>query len=100
MTVGSGIQVILRLLPQQLESLQCFYYLWEGIVKYPVEMVSGGMKYIPCFIQIGTGFRKLLEGIHTHTYIHTDRQTDRQTDRHTHTQQGVPISLFLFFEGK
>jgi hypothetical protein len=26
MTIGSGIEVILRLLPQQFERLQCWYY--------------------------------------------------------------------------
>jgi hypothetical protein len=26
MTIGSGVQVILRVLPQQLEMLQCSYY--------------------------------------------------------------------------
>jgi hypothetical protein len=25
-TIGSGIQVLLRLLPQQFEGLQCWYY--------------------------------------------------------------------------
>jgi hypothetical protein len=31
MTIGSGIRVILRLLPQQFESMQCWYYGWEDV---------------------------------------------------------------------
>jgi hypothetical protein len=43
MRIGSGIRVILRLLPQQFEMLQCWYYWWEGFMKYAVEMTSCGM---------------------------------------------------------
>jgi hypothetical protein len=34
MTVGSGIQAILSLLPQQYEWLQCWCYWWERFMKY------------------------------------------------------------------
>jgi hypothetical protein len=27
--------------------------LWEGLMKYTVEMGSGGMMYVPSFIKIG-----------------------------------------------
>jgi hypothetical protein len=37
-----------------------------GILKYAVEMTSGGMVYIPSFIKIGSGTQKLLE-INVHT---------------------------------
>jgi hypothetical protein len=53
--------------------------LYMGFMKYPVEMASRGMMYIPRFIQIGSGLRKLLEGLHIQAYI------DRQT--HTHSKE-------------
>jgi hypothetical protein len=36
MTIGSGIQVVLRLLPQQFEGIQCCYYRWERFLKFAV----------------------------------------------------------------
>jgi hypothetical protein len=33
-------------------------------MKYAVEMSSGGMVYIPSFIQIGSGIQKLMGVIH------------------------------------
>jgi hypothetical protein len=45
MTIGSGIQAILRVLPQQFESLLCWYYWWEGFIMYATEMTSRGMVY-------------------------------------------------------
>jgi hypothetical protein len=39
-TIGPGIRVILRLLPQLFERLQCWYYWWEEFVKYAVQMAS------------------------------------------------------------
>jgi hypothetical protein len=33
MTIDSGIQVILRLLPQQFDWLQCWYYCWDEFRK-------------------------------------------------------------------
>jgi hypothetical protein len=45
---GSGIQVILRLLPRQSERLQCWYYWWEELsMMCAVEMGSGGMICVP-----------------------------------------------------
>jgi hypothetical protein len=44
-TMGSGSQLILKLLSQQFERLQCWYYRWAGLVKYAVEMASGGTKF-------------------------------------------------------
>jgi hypothetical protein len=32
MTIGSGIRVILTVLPQQFERLQCWYYWQEGFM--------------------------------------------------------------------
>jgi hypothetical protein len=43
--IGSGMQVILLLLHQKFERLQYRYYSWE-ILKYAVEMPSGGIIYI------------------------------------------------------
>jgi hypothetical protein len=40
-----GIQVILRLLPQQFERLQCLHYRQGGFMKYADEMASRGMIY-------------------------------------------------------
>jgi hypothetical protein len=37
MTIDLDSQVILRLL-QQIERLQCWYYWWEGFMKYAIEM--------------------------------------------------------------
>jgi hypothetical protein len=36
-------------------------------MKYAVEMGSGAMIYIPSFIKIGSGTRKLTRGTHRHT---------------------------------
>jgi hypothetical protein len=36
-------------------------------MKYAVEMGSGAVIYIPSFIKIGSGVRKLIGGIHRHT---------------------------------
>jgi hypothetical protein len=36
-------------------------------MKYAVEMASGGMTYIPNFINIGSGIQKLIAGIHGQT---------------------------------
>jgi hypothetical protein len=66
MTIGVGIQLILKLLPQQFERLQCWYYWREEFMKYAVEMASGGIIYIPGFIKISSGVQKLLGGA-THT---------------------------------
>jgi hypothetical protein len=47
MTTSSGIQVILMLLAQQYEMLQCWSYSLEVFIKYcVVEMVSGGVIYV------------------------------------------------------
>jgi hypothetical protein len=37
-------------------------------VKYAVEMGSGAAIYIPSFIKIGSGIRKLKGAIYKHTY--------------------------------
>jgi hypothetical protein len=33
---------------------------WEGFIMYAVEMGSGAMIYIPSFVNIGSGFQKLI----------------------------------------
>jgi hypothetical protein len=33
-------------------------------MKYAVEMGSGSMIYIPCFIKTGSAIQKVLEGVH------------------------------------
>jgi hypothetical protein len=43
MTTSSGIRVTLRVLPQQFDRLQCWYYWWDGFKKYAIEMASSGM---------------------------------------------------------
>jgi hypothetical protein len=45
MMICSSIQVILRLLPQQFERLQCWHYRCEGFMKYTMEMGLGAMIY-------------------------------------------------------
>jgi hypothetical protein len=42
MTIISDFQVILKLIPQQFESLKCWYYRWEAFIKYTIEMGSDG----------------------------------------------------------
>jgi hypothetical protein len=49
--------------------------LWEGFMKYAVEMDSGAMIYIPSFVKIGSAIQKLIGG-------------------------GILISLLLFFFSK
>jgi hypothetical protein len=41
--------------------------IWEGFMKYAVEMGSGTMTYIPSFIEICPGVQKLIWKIHRHT---------------------------------
>jgi hypothetical protein len=60
MTIGSGIQVIFRVLPQQSERLQCWHYRWDRFMKYAADMISGGMIYTPSFMTIGSGIRVIL----------------------------------------
>jgi hypothetical protein len=36
-------------------------------MKYAAEMGSNAIIYIPSFIKIGSGIRKLVRGIHGHT---------------------------------
>jgi hypothetical protein len=31
--IGSGVQAILRVLSQQFDRLQCWYYMWEGFMR-------------------------------------------------------------------
>jgi hypothetical protein len=40
------------------EAIQCWYWCWEGFIKYAVEMTSDGMIYIPSFIMIGCYYTK------------------------------------------
>jgi hypothetical protein len=84
MAIGSDVQVILRLLPQLFESLQCWYNWWEGFVKYAVEMASGGMVFVRNFIKIGAGIQKLL-GV---------EQICRCTDAHTDSKH-KPTAIFF-----
>jgi hypothetical protein len=51
MPFRSGIQVILKLLPQQSERLPCWYYRWEGFMKHAVEVAAGGTIHILSFKQ-------------------------------------------------
>jgi hypothetical protein len=67
MTISSSIQVILRLLPQQLQRLQCWYYSWEGFMKYAVEMTSGGTIHISSSMKICSGVQKSLGPMHIQT---------------------------------
>jgi hypothetical protein len=53
MKTGSGIQVILKLLPRQLERLWYWLYQRQGFLKYVIDMASGCMMYIPILITIG-----------------------------------------------
>jgi hypothetical protein len=55
MTICSDIQIILRVIPEQFERLQCWYYRVDGFIKYAVEMASGSMIYTPSFMTIGSG---------------------------------------------
>jgi hypothetical protein len=36
-------------------------------MRYTVDVGSGAMTYIPCFINIGSGIQKLIGGIRRHT---------------------------------
>jgi hypothetical protein len=43
MKTGLETDIILRLLPHQFESQQCFSYWQEDVMMYTVEIASGGM---------------------------------------------------------
>jgi hypothetical protein len=55
--ISSGILVILRLLPQ-IFAVQCWYYYWEGFMKYTTEMASDGAT---SFMTICSGIQVILE---------------------------------------
>jgi hypothetical protein len=40
--------------------------LWEGFMKYAVEVGSDAMIYVPRFIKIGSGIQKLMQRGNTH----------------------------------
>jgi hypothetical protein len=48
-------------------------------MKYAAEISSGAMIYTPRFIKIGSGFRKLMGGINTHTHTHTASKSHKPT---------------------
>jgi hypothetical protein len=50
-------------------------------MKYAVEIGSGAMIYIPSFVKTGSGFQKLIRGIH--------RYTDTQRRRGSHKPIGL-----------
>jgi hypothetical protein len=50
--IGSGIQVLLKLIPQQFKRLQCWHYWWEGFIKEVTEMILGAMIYESSFTKI------------------------------------------------
>jgi hypothetical protein len=52
--------------------------LWQGFMKYAIEMGSGAMLYVPSFIKIGSEIEKLIGRIHR--------------------QHGDLISLLLFYK--
>jgi hypothetical protein len=58
------------------------------IYEYAVEMSSGAMIYIPSFIKIGSGIKKLIGGIHRHPSTKAQRQ------------HGDRINLLISFENK
>jgi hypothetical protein len=53
-------------------------------MNYAIEMGSGALTFIPCFIKIGSGIQKLIRGIH----------------KQTHRQQGDLIRVLSFFQNK
>jgi hypothetical protein len=75
LAIGSGIKLILRILPQGFERIQCWYYGQEVFMNYSVEIGSDGMMNIPSFIKIGSGIPNLLDG---------DTHKDARARRHTH----------------
>jgi hypothetical protein len=62
MMIGSGIQIMLRLITRQFEKLQCWYYWWDRSRKNVIEMALGVIKYITSFINIGSGIQNFLGG--------------------------------------
>jgi hypothetical protein len=47
-------------IPQQFDRLQCWYYWWEGFMKYAVEMASDSMIYIVSFLTLDSGIQVIL----------------------------------------
>jgi hypothetical protein len=71
MMIGSGIQVILKLMPKPFDTLLCLHYWWEVLMKYAVVTAADSMIHIPSFKKSVLAFRNYWVG-----YIY----------RHTHTQ--------------
>jgi hypothetical protein len=60
MMIRLDIQVLLRLLFQQFERIQCWYHWWHRFMMYTIEMAPGGMIYLPSFMTIGSGIQVIL----------------------------------------
>jgi hypothetical protein len=58
MTIDSDTSVLLSLLTQHFEGLQCFYYSWERFMEHAVEMSSDGTIYVPVFLKKAQAFEK------------------------------------------
>lgn len=55
MKMGSGIEVILGLLPQNLRGFSVYWQ--ERFMKYTNEVASGSVILIPSFVMISTGIQ-------------------------------------------
>jgi hypothetical protein len=126
MMIVSGIPVIWRLLPQQVERLQCWDYWWEGFMKYAVEMTWGFMaigsdikiilrllpqqfERLQCWDYWWEGFMKCVGNttsggmiyIPNFVKISTGVQVllgwDIQIDGHTHTQSKLILWAYFYF---
>jgi hypothetical protein len=58
MTTGSGSNI--KVLSQQFERLQCWYYWREGFTECATELGSGGMIYVSSFMMIHSGIQVIL----------------------------------------
>jgi hypothetical protein len=85
MTIDSGIQVTLKVLPQQLERLYSIGITDEReFLSTPLRWPQWRNTYIVNFMKTGSAIQTLIGLTNTHTY----------------TQQGDLTSLLLFFQNK
>jgi hypothetical protein len=66
----------IKVLPQQFERLQCWYYRWKGFMKHIVEIVSCGIIHIPSFMKFGTGVQAILRFCISNLRVHNVGITD------------------------
>jgi hypothetical protein len=87
MTFSLDIQVVLRLVPQQSQKVQCCYYWEEWFLKQAVKMDSGGMTCIPSLIKTDFEIHVLLKLWQFQRPLRARAHAHEHARTHTHTHK-------------